>query len=570
MIPCQNGLTLRLIDPLQKILPGQALPERSGAFTSALRGERAAFQIVVDWRWQAGQPFEQELALSIQTAAAPLALFEVAAVPVRLAAWPDHDEQYLTDQPGLLPDRLVPCSLEVNDKETAVCPVRLIANQTSVFWLEWQVPENAPAGPVPFVIRLTSSEDDTIVLRDELTLKVIGAALPPQTLIHTEWFHADCLADYYQVPVFSQPHWAAIRAFMQMAADHGINMILTPLFTPPLDTAIGQERTTVQLIGVSRDGDDWRFDFTHLRQWIDLAHDCGIRNFEMSHLFTQWGAAAAPAIYADQQQSRVRVFGWDTPATGPEYTDFLAAFLPRLTETLHQWHLDGHVFFHVSDEPQRQHLEQYRRCKAMIKPWLDGFPIIDALSDLELYQSGAVDHPIPANDHIEPFLKAGVPHLWTYYCCGQTRHVSNRFMALPSLRNRVLGLQLYLFQIEGFLHWGYNFYNNRLSRGRINPYAVTDAGAAFPAGDPFLVYPGPDLQPEPSLRLKVLEQGLQDQRALHCLEQLTSRQSVLDLIERESGQPVTFSDWPEDTDWLLQLRHRVNQAIADATGHDQA
>ncbi len=137
-------------------------------------------------------------------------------------------------------------------------------------------------------------------------------------------------------------------------------------------------------------------------------------------------------------------------------------------------------------------------------------------------------------------------------------------MALPSLRNRVLGLQLYCFEIEGFLHWGYNFYNSRLSREKINPYAVTDAGESFPSGDAFLVYPGADYQPEASLRLKVLEQGLQDQRALQCLEGLTSRQAVLSLIERESGQPITFSSWPNDANWLLQLRHQVNLAIATA------
>ncbi len=569
MLSRQHGLMLRLLDPLQKILPGQALPPEPSTPWSALRGERTAVQIAIDWRWQDGQPFEQETVLSVRTTARSLALYDVALVPVRLAAWPDHDEQYLTDQPGLLPDRLVPCPFQMDPDHAVICPVRLLSNQIHVIWLEWQVPDDAPAGPVSFQIQLAVQGEAATVLTTETTLQVIDMKLPPQTLIHTEWFHTDCLADYYQVPVFSQAHWQAIGAFMRMAADHGINMILTPLFTPPLDTAIGGERTTVQLIDVLREGGEWTFDFARLRQWIDLARASGIEYFEMSHLFTQWGAAAAPAIYAGLEQSRVRVFGWDTDAAGPEYAAFLAAFLPRLTEKLRQWGLSGRVFFHVSDEPQPQHLEQYRRCKAMITPWLDGFPIIDALSDLELYQSGAVDHPIPANNHIDAFLDAGVPHLWTYYCCGQTRYVSNRFMALPSLRNRVLGVQLYLFRIEGFLHWGYNFYNSRLSRDQINPFAVTDADASFPAGDPFLVYPGSEYQPEPSLRLKVLEQGLQDQRALQCLEALTSRRDVVDLIERESGQAVTFSSWPPDAGWLLRLRHQVNLAIAEAVENGQ-
>ena len=82
---------------------------------------------------------------------------------------------------------------------------------------------------------------------------------------------------------------------------------------------------------------------------------------------------------------------------------------------------------------------------------------------------------------MEPFLERGMEGLWTYYCTGQWKEVSNRFMAMPSARTRILGVQLYLYKISGFLHWGFNFYNSQYSIKHINPYAVTDAGEAFPA-----------------------------------------------------------------------------------------
>ena len=47
----------------------------------------------------------------------------------------------------------------------------------------------------------------------------------------------------------------------------GINMILTPQFTPPLDTGVGYERTTVQLVEVFKEADGWRFDFKNLRRF---------------------------------------------------------------------------------------------------------------------------------------------------------------------------------------------------------------------------------------------------------------------------------------------------------------
>ncbi len=49
-----------------------------------------------------------------------------------------------------------------------------------------------------------------------------------------------------------------------MVVDNGINMILTPLFTPPLDTKVGGERPTVQLVDVNMDGDKYTFNFDNL------------------------------------------------------------------------------------------------------------------------------------------------------------------------------------------------------------------------------------------------------------------------------------------------------------------
>ncbi len=84
-----------------------------------------------------------------------------------------------------------------------------------------------------------------------MTLHVVPAALPKQRLLHTEWLHTDCLADYYQIAVFSPQYWQAVRNLVRNAVTNGVNMLLTPIFTPPLDTAIGGERTTVQLVGVN-------------------------------------------------------------------------------------------------------------------------------------------------------------------------------------------------------------------------------------------------------------------------------------------------------------------------------
>lgn len=80
---------------------------------------------------------------------------------------------------------------------------------------------------------------------------------------------------------------------------------------------------------------------------------------------------------------------------------------------------------------------------------------------------------------------------------------------MPGQRNRVLGYQLYLNNVKGFLHWGFNFYNSQFSLRNINPYIATDACGAFPAEDSFVVYPNQD-GVNASIRLENFFEGIQD------------------------------------------------------------
>jgi hypothetical protein len=220
------------------------------------------------------------------------------------------------------------------------------------------------------------------------------------------------------------------------------------------------------------------------------------------------------------------------------------------------------VAFHVSDEPHLKHIDNYRRARDLVAPLIEGYELYDALSDYDFYRLGAVSRPIPSNDQIGPFIENGVPRLWTYYCLGQSVGVSNRFMSMPSARNRVIGAQFYKYRIEGFLQWGFNFYNSLLSTRAIDPYRVTDGDYFGPAGDAFCVYPGAGGEALPSMRLMVFREALQDVSAFELCESLYSRDFVASLID-ERG-PVTFDSYPKDADYLLELRRKVNEAIAAA------
>ena len=315
---------------------------------------------------------------------------------------------------------------------------------------------------------------------------------------------------------------------------------------------------------------EWRIIHGHYSGfgmfYSPAARRAGMEYFEMSHLFTQWGALHAPKIMADTDAGPVRVFGWETAACSPEYAGFLRALLPQLMDELRALGIADHTYFHISDEPCESMLEDYAAARALVAPYVDGCPIIDALSSLKFYASGIVKKPIPGINHLQEFVDAGVPGLWTYYCVSQYKAVSNLFMAMPAARTRMLGAQLYKYDIEGFLQWGYNFYNSQYSLYPIDPYAVTDADGVFPAGDAFQVYPGANGEPEESIRLLLCHMAMQDLCALRWLESLTSRAHVLSLLSDCAGGPLTLVDYPRSADFFARLRAAVNREILERKG----
>lgn len=478
----------------------------------------------------------------------------VEQVPVGRATNGIVDDNYLKTTSGLYPDLLRDLG---KDRKVVIC-----SHQWRSLWIDVNVTQEIPAGDHKIEIQLI--KDEKPVCSAVMKLHVIGAMLPKQKIMHTEWMHADCLADYYHVDVFSEEHWKILENYFAEYTDRGGNMMLVPLFTSPLDTAVGIERTTTQLVDVEVKDGQYVFGFERVKRWIDLCKKYGIEYFEMSHLFSQWGAKYAPKVVAMVDGKEEKIFGWHTPAVG-EYTKFLHRFLPSLIEKLREWKIAQNTYFHISDEPREEHLESYQAAKESLGNLLDGFHTFDALSSYEFYKHGLIDKPIPGNNEIEEFLEHGLTDMWTYYCTGQFYEVSNRFMSMPSARNRIYGVQLYKYDIIGILHWGYNFYNSQFSIEHINPYEVTDAGNAFPSGDPFLVYPGADGHPEESIRMMVHYEALTDLRALEYLESLTSKEHVMELVERDLAEPLTFRRYPKSDMYLITLRNRVNLEIEKLT-----
>lgn len=510
---------------------------------SVLKGERYSYQIA----YKSSEKFFAEIVID-----SPLSQFitvrSVGNAPSELPVYESDCEFCERNEPGLFPDVLFP--IENN---------RVLIKRQNFYalWITVDLPKDTDAGDYEINIKL--KKDGETISENIFGLHVINAVLPEQKLIYTQWFHSDSIANYYKISVFCEKFWALVESFIKAAVHTGVNMLLTPVFTPPLDTEIGGERLTVQLVDVKLENGKYSFGFDRFIRWVRLAQKCGIKYFEISHLFSQWGAKYTPKIVAEVNGSQKRIFGWETSADSIEYTEFLSAFIPQLIKVIRSLGIEKSTFFHISDEPNEDQIESYSRAKRTVAPLLEDFPIIDALSDYSFYESGIINNPIPCTNDIESFIEKGFPHPWTYYCCGQGGKLSNRFFGMPLSTTRIIGFQLFKYGIEGFLQWGFNFYNSQYSLRSIDPFAVTDADSAFPSGDSFTVYPGKSGAIE-SVRSEVFFQALQDMRALTLLCDRIGKKRTIAAVEADFGI-ITFFDYPRGTEKMLNLRKSVNNYL---------
>lgn len=531
-------MNIKIISPLEKIYKEDSMPEGSFECFSMLKNEKKSFQIAIE-----GEK-GKECKISID-GIGKVKLYTVEHIKSELPMWDKGADDYFRfSKSGYYPDLLLPVE---NGTVT-------LGDGVTVLWAEIDATENSVG-----IHNITVSVDE---LSAEVKAEIIDAELDFSDFLYTNWYHTDCLMTYYNFEAFSDEYWRVCENYLKTAREYGMNCVLTPLFTPALDTQIGKERPTVQLVDVKLTKGVYSFNFDKLTKWIEMARRCGVKYFECSHFYTQWGARHAPKIMAEVDGEYKRIFGWETRANGKKYREFLEAFSIHFKNYIERKNLKDNILLHVSDEPNIGCLSSYWGASKYIHSLFKGYKIMDALSDYRFYKLKVVSNPVPANDHIDKFL-GNVKNLWVYYCSAQKNHyVSNRFFCNESLRTRIIGYQMYKYGIKGFLHWGYNFYYTRLSKAPIDPFENSDAGKAFPSGDSYIVYPAKDGTPYHSIRFKVFYDALQDMAALNTLEKLTDKNTCLNIIEECGRHNLTFRDYPHDENWMLTTREKVNALIS--------
>ncbi len=542
----------------------------------AFADETTSFQLTL--RGTCGNRF---LPVSVQvTGDVPVEVYKIGYVPVTKTDGTPEDPNYALDSGDFYPDPLYarPANPELDEAPLAWGSMRweknvrhtlnLLPDKTVSLWITLNGDGTAlPAGDHGVRIRVLNLEDGTVLGEKTYTLHVLPHRLAENRVYYTNWFHCDCLADTYGVELWSERFWALLPHWFTNAARHGMTTLLIPAFTPPLDTPIGRERMRAQLVDITvTEAGAYRFDLTRLERFIKLALESGIRYLEHNHLFSQWGASHAPNIYADTPDGERLIFGWETEAAGEAYRRFIKEYLAALSALSEKLCITDRWVFHISDEPGKNHLENYRKAAELVSPWVGDCPIADAVYAVEFATDGPIQTPVaelslaPAfadacgSDRMAAEKTDKIP-LWLYYTGGTDRKITHTHP-----RTRVLGAMLYRYGAIGFLHWGYNFYYDRLSVGLFDPLSDPCGYKQMP-GAPYLVYPAPDGKPIPSIREMLMGEAMADLRALWRAEELLGREAVNALLTEAFDGPVTNKTLPTETT-ILTFRKTLHDALA--------
>lgn len=526
----------KIISALEKPFADEKLDDYAAlSRISTLRGEAISFQLLYTYiqgeSKRSWDVFKIELSGELAKYAT---VREVKAVAVTKPCGVKSDDNYLRTAPGAYPDLLFPLT-----KDNRFASSNEILNS---HWIDVFIPEDAPSGESEIKVRIIHSGE--VVSENTLTVDIIGATLPKQKTAHTMWYSNPSIVHYYGIEEWSERNFEICESYLSVARKNGINTVFVPLFS---------------LLEITKSGDEFYFSAEKLERFIEISKKLDFDFYEMPHMFTAGTAEWARTFSYNEDGVKKTTQGLSS--TDPEYTRILRATLKFAIEFLRERGLSQKLYFHIADEPSIEKIESYRAARESILDLIRDYPTIDAIFNIEYWKEGLVFSPVPITDEIEPFIEAGIENLWTYYCCGPQSRCSNRFIAQSGACTRSIGMQLYKFNIKGFLHWALCYYLGGDAGGVINPYVEQSAKNWVPAGDSFAVYPAPNGTAYESMRLLYLRDAFQDIRAMEICESLYSHDEVVGAIEEELGCELRFSVCAKSTDAMTRIRERINAMI---------
>jgi hypothetical protein len=368
-----------------------------------------------------------------------------------------------------------------------------IEKETAAYYLCWQVPVSAKSGAVSGKVAFTIGGESIEI---PYAITVHKACLADAgRLQSTNWYNIENIGKYDGIPMHTDVWYEAFRKVLILMRRTRQTHIFLPL------TAIHVNETTE---GV------YRFDFSCMEKMIRIALDIGFQTLELGHL--------AVKNYVNQEKYWLfyRPDGKKIYADSPEGYNFLAQFLPQWAGFLKERNWYDISIQHIGDEPVDYQIYDYRTICGITRKFMSGMKLFDAVCNIGL--AGAMDYWVLQNheyqNHAKEYegFRALGDEIWMYTCCAPTGIWLNRLLDGALLKPRLLHYGNYKYNLPGYLHWGFNYFQKDIAGLRQEGTCglSSDKIHYWPAGDTNICYPGAGKGPWMSVRAERMRTGCED------------------------------------------------------------
>jgi len=533
-------LKVEPVDPLVKVFRDEKPPVAKSASADAARGEHASFQLVVNAPRVDVTDLRCELTPLTTTAGKTLP----GASRVRLVGYIGSSESskapasdQLRPAPAMYPDPLIEGTT-----------VTVSAGENQPIWITTHVALEAEPGDyhsTSVVSAKIFGVETSVSL--PLSLKVYPAKIEKTRLHVTNWYQMWHHHDTKMPERFSPEYFEVLRGYIRNMVAHRQNWARIE---------------TLWILGYSRDASgQLQFDFTNFDKWMNILLEEGIQNIEGLQFAWRSGTWDEPFHVEIHDETTTDYKGRKVPADSREAEEFYSRFFPRLKSHLQEkgW-LDKYVQ-HVGDEPVVKNADSYTTASQLLKKYAPGIPVMEAC--LTHSMVGAVDIWVPLLnelhkdfDFFQERKRAG-DRVWMYTCLIPTGEYANRFLDLPLIKTRLLHWINYRYDIEGYLHWGYNFWR---------PYPwdnAADAKAKFPGGDAWIVYPQKGgLGVVDSIRWEAMRDGIEDHELLSQLGE-RDKEGAMALAQRHI---LNWNRYETDVETFRATRRELLERVSKLKG----
>ncbi len=299
-----------------------------------------------------------------------------------------------------------------------------------------------------------------------------------------------------------------------------------------------------------------------------------------------------------RERERITFFTYSTglpnPGTGtPERVEESIGRIEEVYAALAQENLLDGAYFYCFDElaynsdriPEaRRFVHALRERIPSIRVMQTSFPE-ESIRDLFNVWCPLIHHfERPGDRQLLEELRAQGNEIWWYMADAPNHPFPNLFLDYPPFDARILGVLSFMYDVEGVLYWSINreWKTNLEAEPRwpegdwkAHIYHLNQGTRKFKNGMGNLVYPGPDGQLYPSLRLENLRDGIEDHCYLTLLKEfadsayaeghaaLAARARAL--LDVPSSVAAAASDYNSEPAPLLEYRHHIAEFLSEVS-----